>query len=678
MKNTIRFGTCSKDCYGSCVFNGIWYDNAPEHKLLYARPQRNHPFTNGFFCPKYNRRQDLVYHPERLREPLIRTGPKPDNKFESISSQKALDLIAKKIEEAKENGDTKSIIGAFYAGNSGLLSMYAPVRFFRMLRATITREGICNEGGCAGLKQLFGTYSITNPFQINDPATRLIVIWGSNLSESNNHAYFLVKQAIRNGVKIIVVDSRHTQIAKISNAFLHIYSGTEHLLVKMLVNTFIERKLCDIKFLKRYVDSYLHLFSEIPDIDEIRLLSQIGISLKTFNEFVDFLVDFKHHTLFMIGYGVQKDFYGGRIVQTIALIQILLGNIGKHGTGLIYSQGDFSKPVTQPLLDYITNNTKKSILNDVPLIELSKVLSSGKYKILFVYNFNPASSLPNQNKLREALSSKDLYVVVLDMFLNETTKYADIVIPAKFDLEISDLIIPYYIPSLSINIKGPCPYPACMSNYEFFQQLSWKIGYKNSPTFRETEEQIFSRCLKMLPTKIFKKLISEGYYLLHSQGEIPFKNLKFPTPNTKIQVKDLHFKFGQRELDLRSNRKTNEFMLISPSHFHFLHSQLGYLNSKHIEDFDKVFLNIEDIKALDSDPGDPVVVSNKYGSATFVLDELQSLKSGIALIYSGGPTYVHRNSNVNMFIPDIPEELGYSGSYNSALIQITKQNLKKI
>ncbi|MHA2007166.1 MAG: molybdopterin-dependent oxidoreductase [Promethearchaeota archaeon] len=674
MENTIRFGTCSKDCYGSCVFNGIWNDKAPEEKFLLAKPRKNHPFTNGFFCPKYNRRQDLVYHPERLREPLIRAGAKPANKFESISSQKALDVIANKIKEVIDNGNAKSIIGAFYAGNSGLLSMNTPLRFFREFGATITKGGICNEGGCAGLKQLFGTYSISNPFQINDPATRLIVIWGSNLSESNNHAYFLVKQAIRNGVKLIVVDSRRTQIAKISNTFLHIFPGTENLLVKLLVKIFIERNLCDVKFLKKHVDSYHSLYSKSSDIDEIKALTQIGISSKVFNEFVTLLDEFKHHTLFLLGYGIQKDFYGGRIVQTIALVQVLLGNIGKHGTGLIYSQSAFLKPKIQPLLDYITNKTTKSALNNVPLIDLGNALSSGKYKILFVYNFNPASSLPNQNKLREALSNKDLYIVVLDMFLNETTKYADIIIPVKFDLEVSDLILPYYIPSLSINIKGPCPYPDCMSNYEFFQQLFWKIGYKNSPSLRETEENIFSRCLKMLPRKIFKKLTSKGYYLLHTPREIPFKNLKFPTPNKKIQVNDLRFNFGQKELKLRSTRDVNEFMLISPSHFHFLHSQLGILNSYYREDFKKVFLNIEDIKAIDSKPGEEVVVSNEYGSASYVLDELKSLKSGTALIYSGGPTYLHKDSNVNMFTPDIPEELGHSGSYNSALIQITKQN----
>ncbi len=54
--NTIRFGTCSKDCYGSCVFKGLWDDNAPKNKLIKAIPDKKHPFTNGFFCPKFKQR----------------------------------------------------------------------------------------------------------------------------------------------------------------------------------------------------------------------------------------------------------------------------------------------------------------------------------------------------------------------------------------------------------------------------------------------------------------------------------------------------------------------------------------------------------------------------------------------------------------------------------------------
>lgn len=668
----IRFGTCSKDCYGSCVFKGYWNDKVLEYKFLFAVPSKEHPFTNGFFCPKLKRRENLVYHQERLKTPLIRSGPKSENTFKKISLKEALNLIVEKIKKIQKSNNATSILGAFYAGNSGIISQYAPLRFFENLGATITSGGICNEGGCAGLKELFGTYSITNPFQIMNPSTKLIVNWGSNLSESNNHAYYLVKKALKSGTKLVVVDSRYTIIAQKAHLFLQIFPGTEHLLVKLTINELIANHAHDEDFLNSYVESYSTIFQEVAKIDKEELLRQIGIDLQTFQNFVELLIKFKHQTLFNIGYGVQKDYFGGKIVKSITLIQTLLGNIGKPGTGLIYSQSDFIKPLLQPLQEYITSIKGESKMTEIPIIKLGSFLSSGNYKMLFVYNFNPASSLPNQNLLRRALLSEDLFVIVLDMFFNETTKYADIVIPAKFDLESYDLISPYYIPGLSINIGGPCPYQDCLSNYEFFQRLAWGISLENTQIFHESEETIFKNSVRMLPSNIQEALNSKGYYLLFSNDSVPFNDLKFPTPNKRIQTIGPHFKFGEKELKRKVNMKKNEFLLISPSHLYFLHSQLGQLNQRYLNEFNKIFLTSEDIETIDLEIGGKVHVSNEYGSGIYILTESPILKPRTALIYSGLSSTSHESPNVNYFVPDKPEGLGFSGAYNSAIVKIKK------
>lgn len=673
----IRFGTCTKDCYGSCVFKGIWNDLAPEYKFLSANPLKDHPFTKGFFCQKLQHRENLLYHKDRLKDPLIRSGPKSENSFKSITYERVFEILSKKVIDIIEKDNTISILGAFYSGNIGLISMYAPLRFFGKIGATITSGGICNEGGCAGLKKLFGTYSTANPFQLINPSTNLIVIWGTNLSESNIHAYYLVKCAIRNGTKIVVVDSRRTKIAEKAHCFLQIFPGTEHLLVKVIINELIVSKYQDEEFLRDNVDLYSSIFNESVGVEKESLLEEIGINEQTFQKFVELLKKFKHHTIFSIGYGVQKDFYGGRIVRSIALIQILLGNIGKSGTGVIYSQSDFLRPMIQPIKEYITQIKSNLKIKEIPIIKLGSELSTGNYQILFIYNFNPASSLPNQKKLRSALLNKDIYIIVLDMFLNDTTKYADIVIPAKFDLESYDLISPFYIPSLSINIGGPCPYQNCMSNYEFFQHLAWAIGYNNSQIFQESEKEILDKCIKMLPSYIQKQINSQGYYLLFDNNSIPFSNLKFPTSNSRIQAVGPHFKFGKMELKQKLNRKENEFLLISPSHFYFLHSQLGYLNSKYRDVFSKIFLRMEDIKRLDLVLDSQVLVSNKYSSEIYTLAESSILKPGTTLIYSGLASNLIGTPNVNYFTPNEPEELGLSGAYNSTLVEIIKIDSKR-
>jgi len=161
-----RYGTCSKDCYGSCVFMGEWNDQAPEKKLITTKPLKEHPFTNGFFCPKLNNREKLLYHPNRIKTALVRSGSKGSNSFKQISLEKAVGLISEKLTTIKNKFGPSSIVAAYYAGNSGLISQFSPIRFFGKLGATVTTGGICNEAGIHALSQMFGNYSTTNPFQI--------------------------------------------------------------------------------------------------------------------------------------------------------------------------------------------------------------------------------------------------------------------------------------------------------------------------------------------------------------------------------------------------------------------------------------------------------------------------------------------------------------------------------
>ncbi|GAH77016.1 unnamed protein product, partial [marine sediment metagenome] len=173
----------------------------------------------GFFCPKLNKRESLIYHPDRIINPLKHVGAKGKNKFNSISLEDALTIIAEKLGEIKSSHGPESIIAAFSSGNYGLISRLAPLRFFNKLGATITTGGICNEGGCDALEKMLGTYSTTNPFQLKSKAAKIIVIWGSNLPETNIHAYSLIKNAMKNGSILIVIDSRNHKLAQEAHFF---------------------------------------------------------------------------------------------------------------------------------------------------------------------------------------------------------------------------------------------------------------------------------------------------------------------------------------------------------------------------------------------------------------------------------------------------------------------------
>lgn len=672
IENVKRFGTCSKDCYGSCVFMGEWNDKVPEKKLIIAKPLKNHPLTNGFFCPKLNHREELLYHPNRLKSALLRSSPKGSNSFKPISLDSALNLISEKLTTVEKKFRSSSIIAAFYAGNSGLISQFSPIRFFGKLGATITTGGICNEAGNHALSQMFGNYSTTNPFQINNPNNKLIVIWGSNLSDRNNHAYFLVKKAIENGSLVIVVNPVKTKLAENASLHLQPFPGSDYLIAKYVMNKILTAEKYDRDFLDQHVDNYYKIFREVEKINETKIIHLTGLTREILDAFTELLFKYKHKTLFIVGFGPQKYFYGGKNLNTIALIQVLLGNFGKPGTGFLFSQSGFSKDLTYSLMNYITRPQFYSSCSSIPLVTLGSSLSSHKFKMLFVYNLNPASSLPNQTILRKALSRDDLFVVALDMFLNETTKFADIVIPAKFDLECDDFITPYFTPGISINQGGPCPYSDCLSNYEFFQLLAKKLRWEDNELFQETQEEIFEKCVELLPTGVQQILKLHGYYIPFGINDIPYIDLNFPTFNGKIQIQDSNLELFNPELDFLFHRSQDEFYLLSPAHKSFIHSQMGEIHKEFEDIFGKIYLNPYDIESIGLKPKEEVLVSNKLRKAKFILDQNPDLKSGTALIYSGLPYENSMYENVNFFTPKRPEESKLSGAYFSVIVKISK------
>ena len=670
---TTRFGTCSKDCYGSCFFLGEWDDDASEKKLIKAIPLKTHPFTQGTFCKKLNNREKLIYHPDRLKHALIRTGPKGKNEFKEIRLEKALDIILKRIQPLLDDETHEKILGAFYSGNSGIFSRYAPLSFFNQIGAIITTDGICNEGGIAGLSQLFGNYSITNTLQITSSSTKLIVVWGSDISESNNHVYLLVKKAMKNGVKLLVVDSRRTKIAREADNFLFINPGSDHLVAKLILNRIISKNQIDLDFLRSHVDGYEKVVEDIKKIKEQELIEKTRVNIDQLEEFVDVLTKNMHHTIFNIGFGVQKERYGGRIIQAVALLQIFLGNIGKPGTGIIYTQSGFNRHLEKIIFKHATQSFLKNKKSEkISLIRLGSEINSRKFKVVFIYNFNPLTSLPNLNILKKVLKDPDIFIILHELFLTETAKYADLVIPAKFDVEAYDFYSPYCYPSLSINQGGPCPYPDCLSNYEFFKLLSQKLDVDNSETSEISESEFFSQCLELLPRSVQDELNKRGYYSTFNSEDVPFNDLKFPTQTGKINLQECNFEFGKDEMNLQLTRNKNQFKLITPSHPRLLHSQLGQIQSAYLKDFNKIYLNQEDIRIIELKKGEIVLVSNEFGKGEYILGENNSLKSGTALIYSGLSSQIEIENNANIFTTDTPEEMGSSGAYNSSTVKIIK------
>jgi anaerobic selenocysteine-containing dehydrogenase len=191
------------------------------------RGDPDHSFTQGFLCQKVARYLDRVYHPERLRWPLKRIGPKGRGAFERISWDEALDTIANRFREIAAGPDgPQAILPYSYAGTMGKLQGSSlDRRFFHRLGASLLDRTICATAGAAGCDITLGTRAVLDPETVVH--SRYIINWGSNTSVTNIHLWALMHRARKAGARIVTIDPYRSKTAARSDWWLPIRPGTD-------------------------------------------------------------------------------------------------------------------------------------------------------------------------------------------------------------------------------------------------------------------------------------------------------------------------------------------------------------------------------------------------------------------------------------------------------------------
>src|SRR5437870_2740710 len=139
-----RYSVCPHDCPDTCRMKLEVRDG----RAVSIRGDEAHPFTQGFLCVKVNNYLDRVYSPDRVLHPMRRVGPKGDGRFERVSWDEALDLVAGRLTEIAAADGPEAILPYSYAGTMGALG-YGSMdrRFFHRLGASLLDRTICSTAG---------------------------------------------------------------------------------------------------------------------------------------------------------------------------------------------------------------------------------------------------------------------------------------------------------------------------------------------------------------------------------------------------------------------------------------------------------------------------------------------------------------------------------------------------
>ena len=668
--DSMTLTTCPRDCYDTCGIMVTQKNGA----IVQVRGNPNHFVSRGKLCEKCS----IAYNHEwrdskkRITQPLRRTGPKGEGRFESVSWEVACDEIATKLKSIIAKKGPQAIVNAHYTGTISLLAFMFPYRFFNKLGATeVNPDTICNMAGHVALNYMYG--ASLNGF---DPrtveASQCILVWGGNPSASGPHVdeYWLGEAQ----ATVVVVDPIRTKTAAAADIHLQLLPGTDAALAYALLHVINREGLIAHEFVAANTVGWDEIMPLLPNCTPEWGEKITGVPAALIEQVA--VIYAKGPSLLWLGQALQRQPNGGNIMRACALLPALTANLAKSGAGFLYLNWDL--PLRK--MDDIYLSAPHLCAGTIPRIshmDLAACLEDGsKSSAIMAWNINIAASNPQQARLRKALMREDLFTVVSDLFHTDTTDYADYILPAASFLEFDDLIAGYFHLTLSAQVKVMEPMGEALPNSEIFRRLAGAMGY--------TEPELFESDASILKTLMKKADIGETFASLAAKGSVPvplhpriqFEDLKFNTPSGLIEMAssaaeaDGHPRVPLPKIDVKA--KEGYLRLLSPASVWALNSSFG--NVEKIighAGAATIYMNVDDARSRGLSSGDRVSVSNDTGRLSLRLITTNDLLSGVAVLSKGRwPKEEAGGANVNCLNPGTKTDMGESSAVHGIEVMV--------
>ncbi|MEN8201833.1 MAG: formate dehydrogenase subunit alpha [Bacteroidota bacterium] len=409
--------------------------------------------NQGHTCIKGRYAFMFYNHADRLNSPMI----KRRGEFEKVSWEEAYAYIAEKLSSFKKEFGPDSIAG-ISSSRCTNEENYLMQKFMRAVIGTNNIDGcarVCHSPTALGMQRTFGTGAATN--SINDiDATDCILVIGANPTTSHPVTGAKLKQfAMKSGNLSIVIDPRRTELARYATYHLALRPGTNVAVLNMMFYYIISEGLADQEFIERRTEGFEAFRREILNIDLDRMEEVSGIDRQLVREAAIAYASAPNAMSFH-GLGVTEHSQGTFTVIQIADLALITGNIGRRGVGVnplrgqnnVQGSADMGvqphqgagylditdDDVNKKFSQFYGAEHPKGIGYKIP--EMFDAALEGKLKAIWVIGEDVVQTDPNSQKVIKALEAIDL-VIVQELFITETAKYADVVLPGASFLEKS-------------------------------------------------------------------------------------------------------------------------------------------------------------------------------------------------------------------------------------------------
>ena len=409
--------------------------------------------NQGHTCLKGRYAFKFYNHPDRLDSPMI----KRNGEFEKVSWDEAYNYISTKLNSYKTEFGPDSIAGISSARCTNEEN-YLMQKFIRAVIGTNNIDGcarVCHSPTALGMQTTFGTGAATN--SIDDlKDTNCILVIGANPTDAHPVTGAKLKQfAMKKDNVSIVIDPRRTELAKYATYHLALRPGTNVAVLNMMFYYIITKGLTDVNFIESRTEGFEEFKKEILAIDIDKLEAISGVDRNLVREAAMAYASAPNAMSFH-GLGVTEHSQGTFTVVQIADLALITGNIGRRGVGVnplrgqnnVQGSADMgvqphqgagyldvtNDEVNKKYNEFYGVNIPQEIGYKIP--EMFDAALEGKLRALWVIGEDIVQTDPNTQKVIKALEATDL-LVVQELFMTETAKYADVILPGASFLEKS-------------------------------------------------------------------------------------------------------------------------------------------------------------------------------------------------------------------------------------------------
>lgn len=428
-------------------------------KVIAIRGQESDGFSKGYICPKGVALKDLHEDPDRLHTPLI----KRDGVFVETSWDEAFAEIERRLLPLRKEHGNDAV--AVSAGNPSAHKFGLLLYFARLLKALGSRNVYSASTLDQMPKQLSSGLMFGHWLSIPVPDIErcdFLLMLGANPMASNGSLWTVpdfrgkAKAMHARGGKLVVIDPRRTETAEIADRHLPIRPGGDAFLLLGMVHTLFAEGLVRLGRLAEHVAGMDELRAAVQPFSADAVAARCGMSADTIRELTRQLAQAEHAAVYgRIGTCTQA--YGSLASWLIDVLNVLSGHLDEPGGAMFPKAAAFAANTAgEPGVGKgISTGRHRSRVSGAPevfgelpagcLAEEIETPGPGQVKALITIASNPVLSSPNGKRLSQAFDQLD-FMLSLDIYLNETTRHADVILPGLSPLEEShyDVALPQF------------------------------------------------------------------------------------------------------------------------------------------------------------------------------------------------------------------------------------------